>query len=211
MEPIPLHFFDHPIDPVFDVPPTLEKSPSCPNGFIWESKTYRVIEMLSSWTDFTRRGKMTRNMRPEHAALASSRGSLNVGRFYFRVKVNSGQIFDIYYDRAMKNVDDRKGHSYLIHQDKIFAVACQSLAGYFSSGIDADYFDFFTDILLIGKHLRFICSTWYAKQKHRRLTGKKFSFIRDQIQTFRAVTLDIPKLSTCHHGSCKNQLVFGFA
>src|SRR6266540_7142633 len=88
MELIPLHFFDHPIDPVFDVPPALEKSPSCPNGFIWESKTYRVIEMLSSWTDFTRRGKMTRNMRPEHAAVASSRGSLNVGRFYFRVRTH---------------------------------------------------------------------------------------------------------------------------
>jgi hypothetical protein len=48
-------------------------------------------------------------MRPEHAALASTRGSLNVGRFYFRVRVESGQIFDIYYDRAMKNLDNRKG------------------------------------------------------------------------------------------------------
>ena len=67
--------------------------------------------MLSSWSDFTRRGalRVTRNMRPAHAAIASSRGSLNVGRFYFRVKVDTDQIFDIYYDRAMKNVDDRKG------------------------------------------------------------------------------------------------------
>ena len=64
---------------------------------------------------------MARNMQPEHVAVASNRGSLNVGRFYFRVRVNvpsavelpneqdSTQIFDIYYDRAMKNVDDRKG------------------------------------------------------------------------------------------------------
>jgi len=116
MEFIPLHFFHHPIDPVFDVPPALEKSPSCPNGFIWESKTYPVTEMLSSWIDFTRRGKMTRNMRPEHAAVASSRGSLNVGRFYFRVKVDTGQIFDIYYDRAMKNLDDRKGQWFVYRE-----------------------------------------------------------------------------------------------
>jgi len=135
MEFIPLHFFDHPIDPVFDLPPTLEKSPSCPNGFIWESKTYRVTEMLSSWTDFTRRGKMARNMRPEHAAVASSRGSLNVGRFYFRVRTklvlpdssiaehprgtvrpSENQIFDIYYDRAMKNVDDRKGQWFVYRE-----------------------------------------------------------------------------------------------
>ncbi len=75
-------------------------------------------------------------MQPEHAAVASNRGSLNVGRFYFRVRVVDvssavelpneqstrvrsavelrneqvqEHIFDIYYDRAMKNVDDRKG------------------------------------------------------------------------------------------------------
>jgi hypothetical protein len=116
MELTPLHFLDQPIDAVFDTPPALEKSPDCPNGFIWESKTYRVIEMLSSWNDFTRRGKMARNMRPAHAAVASSRGSLNVGRFYFRVKVDTGQIFDIYYDRAMKNVDDRKGQWFVYRE-----------------------------------------------------------------------------------------------
>ena len=112
----PIHFLDRPIEAIFDIPPTLEKSPDCPNGFIWENNTYRITEMLSSWSDFTRRGKMARNMRPAHAAVASSRGSLNVGRFYFRVKVDTGQIFDIYYDRAMKNVDDRKGQ-WLIYRE----------------------------------------------------------------------------------------------
>jgi len=112
----PLHFLDLPIEAVFDTPPTREKTPECPNGFIWENKTYRVIEMLSSWNDFKRRGKMARNMRPAHAEVASSRGSLNVGRFYFRVKVDSDQIFDIYYDRAMKNVDDRKGQWFIYRE-----------------------------------------------------------------------------------------------
>lgn len=132
MDFTPLHFLDQSIEPIFDTPPALEKSPTCPNGFIWDGKTYRVIEMLSAWTDFKRRGKMARNMQPEHAAVASNRGSLNVGRFYFRVRVavvrsaiqlpnepalssistaeqSLMQIFDIYYDRAVKNVDDRKG------------------------------------------------------------------------------------------------------
>ena len=139
-----LHFYDHPIEVIFDTPPAREKSPDCPNGFLWEDKTYRVVEMLSSWSDFTRRGKMARNMRPAHAAVASSRGSLNVGRFYFRVRVRpavelpdntssliadaaSGsprgtaghlkdQVFDIYYDRAMKNVDERKGQWFLYRE-----------------------------------------------------------------------------------------------
>ena len=112
----PIHFLDYPIEPIFDTPPAREKSPDCPNGFIWENKTYPITEMLASWSDFTRRGKMARNMRPAHAAVASSRGSLNVGRFYFRVKVDSGKIFDVYYDRAMKNVDDRKGQWFIYRE-----------------------------------------------------------------------------------------------
>jgi Family of unknown function (DUF6504) len=112
----PIHFYDHPIEPVFDTPPAREKTPDCPNGFIWEDTTYRVTEMLASWSDFTRRGKMARNMRPAHAAVASNRGSLNVGRFYFRVLTNTNQVFDIYYDRAMKTVDDRKGQWFIYRE-----------------------------------------------------------------------------------------------
>ena len=111
-----IHFFDDPIQPLFDTRPALEKTPDCPNGFIWNEKTFRVTGMLSSWSDFARRGKMSRNMRPAHAVVAAGRGSLNVGRFYFRVRTDSGQVFDIYYDRAMKNVDDRKGQWFLYRE-----------------------------------------------------------------------------------------------
>lgn len=114
----PIHFLDQPITPLFDTPPVREKSPDCPDGFIWEEQTYRVVEMLSSWSDFTRRGtlRVARNMRPAHAVVASSRGSLNVGRFYFRVRTDTDQIFDIYYDRAMKNVDERKGQWFVYRE-----------------------------------------------------------------------------------------------
>ncbi len=112
----PIHFYDAPIEVVYDKPPVYEKTPDCPNEFIWEDKPYRIIETLSEWSDFTRRGKYARNMRPTHAAVASNRGSLNVGRFYFRVKVGNGQIFDLYYDRAMKSVDERKGQWFLYRE-----------------------------------------------------------------------------------------------
>jgi hypothetical protein len=112
----PIHFYDQTIQPIFDTPPVREKAPDCPDGFIWGDTTYRVTAMLSAWTDFARRGKMARNMRPAHAMVAANRGSLNVGRYYFRVRVETGQIFDIYYDRAMKNVDDRKGQ-WLIYRE----------------------------------------------------------------------------------------------
>ena len=113
----PLHFIDQPLEVIFDTPLTLEKNPDVsPSGFIWDDKTYRVVEMLSSWNDFKRRGRMAQNMQPAHAAVASTRGSLNVGRFYFRVKVDTGQVFDIYYDRAMKNVDERKGQWFVYRE-----------------------------------------------------------------------------------------------
>ncbi len=35
---------------------------------------------------------------------------------FFRVRVEGGQIFDIYYDRAMKNVDDRKGQWFIYRE-----------------------------------------------------------------------------------------------
>ena len=147
----PICFIDEQIEVAFNVPPMLEKSPTCPNTFIWNEKTYRVIESLSEWSDFTRKGKMARNMQPAHAAVASTKGSLNVGRFYFRAKVDSNQIFaagrgslnvgrfyfrvraralsgsstaggtntqifDLYYDRAMKSVDDRKGQWFVYRE-----------------------------------------------------------------------------------------------
>lgn len=100
----------------FDSPPAREKRPHCPDRFIWEERTYRIVETLSEWTDFTRRGRASRNMRPSHAEVASGRGSLNVGRFFFRVRVDAGRLFDIYYDRAIKNVDDHKG-SWFIYRE----------------------------------------------------------------------------------------------
>ena len=112
----PIHFLDEPIRVSFDEPPAREKVPHCPDAFTWGERTFRVLETLSEWKDFSRRGRAQRNMSPEHALAAAERGSLNVGRFFFRVRVGGGQIFDIYYDRALKSVDDRKG-SWFIYRE----------------------------------------------------------------------------------------------
>ena len=111
-----IHFLDEPIEVTFSSPPVHEKTPSCPSAFIWNEKSYSIVESVSEWSDFTRRGKMARNMQPAHAAVASTRGSLNVGRFYFRVRVDTDQVFDIYFDRAMKNVDERKGQWFVYRE-----------------------------------------------------------------------------------------------
>jgi hypothetical protein len=119
MDEKPIHFLDQPIEVFFNSPPAREKSPHCPDGFVREGQTYRTVEKLAEWNDFTRRGRASRNMRPSHAEVASGRGSLNVGRFFFRVRVHTGQIFDLYYDRAMKNVDERKGQWFLYRELEI--------------------------------------------------------------------------------------------
>ena len=67
----PLHFYDDLIEVLFDSPPALEKSPPCPNGFLWRGQTFRVTESLSEWADFARRGRNAKNMRPAHAAVAA--------------------------------------------------------------------------------------------------------------------------------------------
>jgi len=52
-------------------------------------------------------------MRPANAAKAIRRGSWGVGRFYFRVLTEQDRIFELYYDRAPKDVDDRDGSWFL--------------------------------------------------------------------------------------------------
>ena len=53
-------------------------------------------------------------MQPQHAQIASSRGSWGVGKFYFDVQTEEGQFFRLYYDRSPKNAFDRKGHWILL-------------------------------------------------------------------------------------------------
>ena len=116
MEFKPQRFIGEQIEVQFDSAPLAEKKPGCPDRFIWEQETYQVTGTLGEWQDFRRRGRMAFNMRPANAAKAKRRGSWGVGRFYFRVRTGSGQVFDIYYDRAPKNVADRKGTWFLFQE-----------------------------------------------------------------------------------------------
>jgi len=72
--------------------------------------------MLAEWRDYTRRGRMARNMQPQHAAAAARRGSWGVGVFYYQVRTEDGRFFELYYDRSPKNVDARKGAWFLYRE-----------------------------------------------------------------------------------------------
>lgn len=94
----------------------LEKEPHCPNRFVWRGDTYQVMATLSEWRDYRRRGRMARNMSPRHLATASRRGSWGVGRYYFRVRTQTDRVFDLYFDRAPKSIDDRTGQWFLYRE-----------------------------------------------------------------------------------------------
>ena len=109
-EPEPkLRFIDEPIEAIYDSPPLLEKTPTCPQGFIWQGSQYAIRELISEWKDFRRRGRMAQNMIPAHRSRAERIGSWGVGRFFFRVRTSEGRVFDLYFDRAPQDAGDRKG------------------------------------------------------------------------------------------------------
>ena len=112
----PVRFIDQPIKVVFDNPSVIQKSPTCPNRFIWEGEEFLIVETLNEWRDYSRHGRMARNMQPKHTEVASKRGSWGVGIFYFRVRTDSGKYFDIYYNRSPRNVDDRMGSWFLYRE-----------------------------------------------------------------------------------------------
>jgi hypothetical protein len=97
----------------FNKAPLLSKKPHCPDGFTWNDVTFTITELLGEWRDYGRRGRMASNMRPEHAARAAEKGSWGVGRYFFRVQVEGGRVFELYYDRAPKSVDERHGSWFL--------------------------------------------------------------------------------------------------
>jgi hypothetical protein len=111
-----LRFIGEPVEVEFDEEPVLRKKPGCPDRFVWLGVTHEVIEELSEWHDYSRRGRFKRNMRPDHAAAAQRRGSWGVGRDYYRVRTGEGRIFEIYYDRAPRDISDRRGSWFLLKE-----------------------------------------------------------------------------------------------
>ena len=109
-------FIAEEIEVLYESPPALEKKPGCPDGFIWQGEHHDIVEMLSEWHDYRRRGRMARNMQPQHASVAESRGSWGVGRDYYRVRTREDRIFELYFDRAPKDVDRRKGAWFLFRE-----------------------------------------------------------------------------------------------
>lgn len=105
----PIRFINEPIEVQYNSPPMLEKKPGCPHGFTWRERPYTITEVLSEWHVYERSGRMEKNMKPASTRKAVKRGSWGVGQDYYRVRTEQDRIFEIYYDRAPRNVNHRKG------------------------------------------------------------------------------------------------------
>lgn len=118
---IPIRFIDEEIEVIFATPPLLIKRPGAPDGFTWGKDEHVVVEVLSEWRDYRRKGKASKNMSEPHLQAAERRGSWGVGRFYFRVRTDCERVFDLYYDRAPKAADDRAGRWFLWREMRMLA------------------------------------------------------------------------------------------
>ena len=103
------HFICDPVSVDFSSPPMHPKKPPCPDSFTWQAEKFMIMACLAEYKNFSRRGRMAQNMRPQHAKTATKVGSWGVGRFGFDVRTKCGRFFRIYYDRAPKNALDRTG------------------------------------------------------------------------------------------------------
>ena len=104
-----VRFIGEEVQVEFDTVPTFSKKPHCPNRLVWDGETHIIDQLLTEWRNYDRRGRSAVNMRPANLAKASKKGSWGVGRYYFRVRLENGRIFDLYYDRAPKGLRQRTG------------------------------------------------------------------------------------------------------
>ena len=114
----PLRFIGEEVEVVIEQVRLPIKKPEAPDTFHWKGNEWRIQRVISVWSEYERRGRMARNMSPAHSIAATRRGSWGVGRFYFRVQVEDGRVFDLYYDRAPDDASDRLGHWFLLQELK---------------------------------------------------------------------------------------------
>ncbi len=107
-----MEFYAEEIEVRFEKEPTLEKKPGLPAAFTWRGQEYVIVELLGEWHDYRKRGTSEAFYEKERGSYwvtkTQRQGSWGVGRDYYRVRTESGEVFDIYYDRAPKG-QSRKG------------------------------------------------------------------------------------------------------
>jgi hypothetical protein len=102
-------FIDEIISVIFEQSEHLIKKPVCPDKFIWKGQEYIIGELINEWQDFSPNDSSSANPNEPLLKKDAVKGSFGVGRFYFRVRTTDCRVFDLYYDRKIKNVSSTEG------------------------------------------------------------------------------------------------------
>lgn len=103
-------FIGEPIRVGFEKEPLFLKNPSCPSRFEWRGHTFQILEVVAEWRESRRRGRAQEEKEASPLPdVPTQRGSWGVGKTFFQVNTDAGREFVLYYDRAPRNVDDRRG------------------------------------------------------------------------------------------------------
>ncbi|MGD2250965.1 MAG: DUF6504 family protein [Candidatus Methanofastidiosia archaeon] len=111
-------FYSEPITVKFEKEPLLEKKPGPPDVFVWRGKSYTIIRVEKEWHTYNKQGKIEKfySQKGNAPELTPPKGSWGVGRDYYRVKTDTGEVFVIYYDRQPKK--SKKGQWILLKKVK---------------------------------------------------------------------------------------------
>lgn len=115
-----MEFHSEPITVKFEGEPLLEKKTGAPDAFVWRGTLYSIVSVENEWHDYDIRGKMEKLYHQKRGNSPEMRsrkgGSWGVGKDYYEVKTDSGEIFVIYYDRQPKK--SKKGEWILLKRVK---------------------------------------------------------------------------------------------
>lgn len=91
-------FYSEEIEVHFDREPLMEKKPGLPSAFTWRGREYEIVELLKEWHDYRVRGKPKCRYEKERGSYwvtsAEKKGSWGVGRDYYRVRTQTGEVFE---------------------------------------------------------------------------------------------------------------------
>ncbi len=107
--------YSEPITVEFEKEPLLEKKTGPPDRVVWRGKLYTIISVENEWHNYDKCGKTEKfynQKRGNALKMKSRKGSWGVGKDYYKVKTDTGEVFVIYYDRQPKKV--KKGQWILL-------------------------------------------------------------------------------------------------
>jgi len=87
-----------PIRGTFDTRAMGRGEPGLPTGFIWRERTFRVVEVLETW---------------KHSEREGGSGELYLRRHYFKLRMEDGAIWTVYFVRQTPKTGNVKQRWFL--------------------------------------------------------------------------------------------------